>query len=243
MPDWVVVAVDVPDIWPSPEATARFRKREFILRPGEGEVYPDASLLRESGESYEEAATLIYRFLSALCWVERIPLVTKGHSGGTNRTRIGGRPVRPSLPWVSTVMQPREFKVPSLPESVSSEGELALALYREALGLNHETYQFLGFFKILNIRYANGKDQENWINKNLDKLRYPTLGRVQELQQSQSNIGQYLYRRGRNAVAHANAPPTVDPDRLDHTHQFNLDLPVIRELAEYFIETELGVPR
>jgi len=185
----------------------------------------------------------VHRFLSALCWVERTPLVVKGHSGGTHRTRIGGRPRRPGLPGVSTVVRPPEFRVPSLPESVGSEGKLALALYREALGLNHETYQFLGFFKILNIRYAKGEDQAKWINRNLDKLKYPAQGQVQKLQQSQPDIGQYLYTQGRCAVAHANAPPTADPDRLDHTHQFNLDLPVIRELAELFIETELGIPR
>jgi hypothetical protein len=243
MADWVLVAVEVNGVWTESEMKVQFRNRELILRPGEGDRYPDVSILRNPGESYEEAATLIHRFLSALCWIRRYSLVTVGHGGGSHRFRIGGRPAKLSHGWISSVTQPPQFTIGYLPQILTPEGEQALALYREALGLNHETFQFLGFFKIVNIRYATGKDQIGWINSMIPTIKPPTAQRVQDLQRSHANVGEYLYVQGRCALAHANAPPTVDPDRFDHIVQFNQDLPVVRELAEHFIEVELGISR
>ncbi len=243
MADWVVVAVEEYRLWPESEMRVQFRARELILRAGEGDLYPDVSLLRAPNESYYEAATLVHRFLSALCWVKRTPLITTGHSGGTHRTPIGGRPARPSVPWISSVVSRPEFTISSLPEVLTPESELALALYREALGLNHVTYQFLAFFKILNIRHASGSDQIAWINSVLGNVPHPAAQRVQTLQKSHPNVGEYLFVQGRCAVAHANAPPTVDPDRIDQTSQFHSDLLIVRNLAECFMETELAIPR
>ena len=43
-----------------------------------------------------------------------------------------------------------------LPDPEDPRARLALALYREALGLNNDAYQYLGFFKILDILHAKG---------------------------------------------------------------------------------------
>lgn len=242
MPEWVVIAVDVPDIFPIPEESTTFRGREFILRAGDKSLYPDISLLRAPSESYGEAATLVHRFLSALCWTNQIKLITVGHNGGTERTRIGGRPSKVPNPVISSRPRPGvRIATHHLPESLNPEAQLALAIYREALGLECAPYQFLGFFKIINIRYAGGPQQIDWINRAIAHLTYPASERIRAIQQSHPDVGNYLFVQGRCAVAHANTPPTADPDLFDHMVQFNQDLLIVKELAEHFIRSELGV--
>jgi hypothetical protein len=131
-----------------------------------------------------------------------------------------------------------------LPNPPRAEQKLALALYREGLGSNNEFYQFLSFFKTLNIRYSNGPAQIDWINANVSSLNIPTP-RVAELQTSDPNadVGTYLYNQGRCAIAHAAVQPIRDPDDPTDLLAIRKDLPVIQELARIFIEKELGVPR
>jgi len=44
-----------------------------------------------------------------------------------------------------------KFRIDYLPEHTNPKGQLCLALYREALNLNSKPFQFLGFFKIINV--------------------------------------------------------------------------------------------
>jgi len=68
-------------------------------------------------------------------------------SGGGFRIRIG----RSNVHGVQVVGR---WRAEYLREPATDEERLALALYREALALEHLSapYSFLGFFKILNIR-------------------------------------------------------------------------------------------
>ena len=58
-----------------------------------------------------------------------------------------------------------------LPEPSDKKARLAIALHREALGLeqNNLPYAFLGFTKILNLG-GDGKKQIEWINSEIGKL-------------------------------------------------------------------------
>src|SRR5439155_4545323 len=94
----------------------------------------------------------------------------------------------------------------------------------------------------INIRNEKGAAQVAWINANISKLRDPAAKRVSELKTSVPDIGQYLYKQGRNAIAHAYAKPIHDPDDPSALESVALDLPVAHQLAIIFIEQELGVP-
>lgn len=129
-----------------------------------------------------------------------------------------------------------------LPTNTSPEAELALALYREGLSVNSVPFAFLSFFKIFNIRFPTGPTQTSWVNNNLHKIWYsPATDRLQELQRTQPDVGQYLYVQGRCAVAHANASPLVNPDDYAERRRLEFDMPLLKELATLFIEQELGV--
>jgi hypothetical protein len=107
-----------------------------------------------------------------------------------------------------------------------------MALYRDGLNSTNDFYSFLSFFKVINIRYEKGAEQVAWINANLSKLRDPAANRVSELQKSVSDIGKYLYKQGRNAIAHAYGKPIHDPDDPASLESVALDLPVAQQLVK-----------
>ena len=72
--------------------------------------------------------------------------------------------------------------------------------------------------------------------------KFEVSKRIAELKLSGvQDIGEYLYGSCRCAVAHAGTDPTVDPENPDDMERLRLDLPVIRTLASYVIEKELGL--
>jgi len=132
------------------------------------------------------------------------------------------------------------FDQSALQSPDTREKRLAIALYREAGGLNSAPYQFLGYFKIINIARRRGSDQIAWINSALPHVvDQPALARLEQLRGQHPDVGAYLYESGRCAVAHAAEESVVDPDDPADLLRLSLDLPLIRILAEAFMENEL----
>ena len=211
-----------------------FQGREFLLRPETEQLAPSVALAYDPPLTDKEALLLIRRFLSSLSWVEAGPLHetfgigTGGHPGSVGKG--GARLINP------------KFRVDYLPEAKDPKAQLCLALYREAMNLNSEPFQFLGFFKIINALFEKGTDQKAWINKTLPLLNdHWVLERLKELKKRHSDIGEYLYESGRCAVAHAFSKPLVDPDDPEDTQRLSADLPVIRALAEHLMEHQVGI--
>lgn len=242
--EWVVVAVEPAVEWPQGgEVTALFRGREMILRPETTELWADVSVLRLPEEEYFTAATLVHRFLSAMAWKRKAAIRVEGHSGGTQRTRIGGR--RQTVGFRVTVLP--GFDLDGLAEQTTPEQELALALYREALGIPDNTYKFLALFRILNVSLRTPQAQIQWIDDQLATLPYPARPRAEELAgevvpRPYSSVGAYLYAAGRSALAHAFAPPFVDPDLMDDTYRINRDLIVVEALVDRYMTTAFNLP-
>jgi hypothetical protein len=62
------------------------------------------------------------------------------------------------------------------------------------------------------------------------------------LRRTQPDIGDYLWKQGRNAIAHANANPILDPDLPTDRVAATRDADLMQGLAEVLIQEELGVP-
>ena len=243
--EWVVIGIEPAVEWlQGNEVTASYRGREMILRPETPELWADVSLLRLPDEEYFTAATLVHRFLSAMAWKRKAALRVEGHSGGTQRTRIGGR--RETVGF-RVIVQPG-FDLDDLVEQTTPEQELALALYREAIGIADNTYKFLALFRILNISLGTPQMQIAWINNQLATLLHPAkaradaLGTQDPVGKTYPTTGAYLYAAGRSALAHAFAPPFVDPDLMDDTYRINRDLIVVEALVERYMTAVLNLP-
>jgi len=235
MKEWAQIGLDTGIPWPTAEVTVPFSGRQIILTPGTEDLLTTVSIQTTEGESTEEARAVLNRFLSSLSWVWKAHARRVISGGGGHRIRLGRSLYR------GITISPEHFRCDYLPEPSSKDQRLALALYREALGVNSVAYKFLGFFKVLNIK-VSGARLIAWVNAHLADLRdAQALKRIDEIQASSSDVGKYLYVSGRCAVAHASANPIVDPDDPADMLRLENDLPVAKALAELFIEKELGI--
>jgi hypothetical protein len=208
----------------------------LVLRPPENTSAADVRLQYEHPHLERKAFEAILRFLTALSWWHHCP----------TRVRLAPACTAPTLRVGKGSFGPPLRKGYCLPDGVKSRSDpkarLALALYREALSVKGTPYEFLGYFKIISVRYK-GDQIIPWIHNAIPLLTDKRAkDRVLELQASEADIGKYLYVSGRCAVAHAFSDPVVDPDNPDDLSRLIADMPVARALAEYLIETEFGIP-
>lgn len=226
--------------WPKEETTISFGGYDLILKPATRDKSQSVHI-DLNGITNIEALTLINRFLSILAWCDDQAM--ENHYGWS------GNPVPVAVPKIrnatgSCIAFPfyREFeKDPKV--------NLALALYREGLTVNSNAFQFLSFFKILNIfwrdKYINKKNEivegiRDYLNKLMDEL---AIKRKEELLKKEEDIAEYLYESGRCAIAHAYSEPIVDPDDVEQLRRLSEDIHIIKNIAELLIENELNVPR
>ena len=234
MAPWVVVGVDSSVAWPTSDTAIEFDGHKMTLRPGSKELVPTIAFEYPSDLTFDDALLIVRRFMSSLAWVERSTVREEGVTGGSHPIRIG-------WPAKGNVIT-HHFRQDYLPAPQDRRTRLALALYREALGLNSVAYAFLGFFKIINLLKKTGPEQKEWINAALPRIKdHRALDRKNELANTEPDLGAYLYESGRCAVAHAYTEPIADPEDVADLTKLRKDLPLIQALAEHAIETELGV--
>ncbi len=232
---WMIVTVETELEWPAEETSVPFMGRTLILRPPDDDSAADVRLQYEHPQSERRAFDAICRFLTALSWWHRRPARARLRIGCTAPMRGGKGGYGP--PLRANYQLPQAIQSPSDPKA-----RIALALYREAISVENTPYEFLGYFKIINVCYPSGRDQITWINNTLPQLTdNRAKDRISELSTSQNDIGDYLYHSGRCAVAHACTSPVVDPDNPHDVFRLSADMPVARALAEYLIENELGI--
>lgn len=187
-------------------------------------------------EEYE----LAMRFLSRLAFEADMPIGVITSVGCPTRfppmihqpKRMGG------------IVYPADYKLKSS-EASSTKEDLAYAFYKEGLSSSSVYYSFLSFYKVIQLAFdEKDKDIKNWINSNLDpnNLRYPgVIQRIRELQNQGKNVAVHLLSSGRIAIAHAKPKGirAVDPDNPDDKRRLNKDLPIVKGLARYAIESGL----
>lgn len=154
------VGIDTQIAWPVKEQVVIFRGREFHLLPGSDTLASMIRVKTEAGFTQLDADKLIFELLSALAWAEQAGTVTTHGNWCTAPLNIGKGPMG----------MIGEGHFDYLPDPADPKAKLALALYREGLSVNLTPYQFLGFFKVINIVKNGGNDQMQWINDNLQHI-------------------------------------------------------------------------
>lgn len=241
---WLNVGVKGSAAWPTEETVLEFGGHKVVLKPATRETEQSVHVnLR--GISDIEALTLINRFLSVLSWCDDQPM--------ENRYGWSGNPVPVAVAKESRVVG-SSIGFPFYRELERDEkARLALALFREGRSVNSAPFEFLSYFKILNIFWkdkhvsVNGQRQNpivEGIRATLPTLKDDlALARLQALNASESDVAKYLYESGRCAVAHAYSDPIVDPDDVSDLRRLSEDLQIVKAIAEHLIEAELKVSR
>ena len=136
-----------------------------------------------------------------------------------------------------------EFDLSDLPAIVDGPGKLALALIREARGLNHPGYSFLSFFRALETAIPNGQARGAWVTANIDRVEgHRAKDAIDKLKADvQGDIGKHLRESGRHAIAHAKADPIINPDDPRDARRLDAERPIIEGLAVRAIEDHLGI--
>ena len=187
-----------------------------------------------SNDNLDEMTT-VNRFLSMVSWADKQSL--------RNNYGWSGNPVPRAVPKTSLARSVNRDFLTRWDPLLDPKQQLEVALYREAMSVTSIPYQFLGFFKILNISCKDGRAQKAWIKDTLPRLTERYLqDRLLALSSAESDVAAYLYESGRCAVAHAFSDPLIDPDDLTHLRRLSEDLEVVQALAEYLIKYELNVP-
>lgn len=232
---WIVANIKQQIGWPTNNTLIEFRDCPLLLLPESDILLLGIAFRQERSFSGNEARTMINHYLSSLAWVEGRSLHVIGWSGG------GPHPFRWAKSNLGSIVT-STFHHKYLPDPSKKELRIALALYREALSLEHVAYSFLSYYKIINLKYAKGGEQKKWIDQNLKNVtERDAVKRRDDLSQGGNSVSDYIYVSCRCAIAHAGTEPMVDPENFDDEKSLNLDLPLIKNLAELMIEYGFGI--
>jgi len=230
---YLTVGIETQIPWPATERVVTFCGRRFRFIPASAKLTRMIRVETDEGFTRFDADKLIFELLSALAWAEQAAAVATVENWCTAPVNIGKGP--------TGVIGNGHFD--HIPNPQNPKAKLALALYREGLSVNLVSYQFLGFFKVINIIWDRGPDQIQWIRDHLQlATNKDAVDRIAVLKTTEPDVANYLYVSGRCAVAHAfDQNNVVNPDDPTDLIRLSKDLPVIRELARIAVEQELDV--
>jgi hypothetical protein len=234
--DWIVANLDTSISWPVEAQKVAYLGTEFWLVPITRESYPAVATKRHA-ESREEVRSRLMRFLSAVSWSESAGIMVDSFGGGS-LPRPMGRQKSSGL----TITQ--DLNLTYLPEPADDRGRLALALMREARGLNHPAYAFLSFYRVLEAAIpAPHPARDKWIATNLGRLRNPHAQDALKALNAAGvlNVADHIRKARRHAIAHAASGTIINPDDIKESDNIRSELPIMIGLAELAIEEEIGV--
>ena len=237
---WLNCGVTTQAIWPEKQKEVKYGNHTFILMPLTKKHSASVHIALK-GISNVEGLTLINRFLSALGWKCAEPAINHyGWGGNPNPVPVP----RYRIPYGHS---PSEVFPDEVCEIADKKAKLAVALYREARSIDSIPFQFLNYFKILNIFWNDKtKKGKNELVEGLraslsDLTEKDCIKRIKEIENKEGNVSDYLYKSGRCAVAHAFADPIVDPDDVTDLHRLSEDLWLMRTLTAHLIEKNYGI--
>lgn len=236
--NWMVATVDPRMSWPTQRQLVSFNEKEFVLFPDSADADQTAAIAIRADRyelSSEEARREIMRFCSALSWAEGSGLSIIAWGGGNLPRPIGVRRGR----IITDFLEVGDMPIPS-----TDEERAAIAFYREGISLDNPFYGFLSLFKAIGALLPNGKKREKWIADALERLDdHRAKERRDELRSQGTDVSAYLWDECRNAIAHAERDPYVNPDEVDDHFRLSKDLPLLRNLAELAIEENSSLKR
>jgi hypothetical protein len=244
--NFINAPVDAQIEWPRKEAVITFGRWELISFPPSRDH--DASLhldLLRAGLSDVEAISVFNQLLSIASWLDdTFAVLLPGDSGSP----VPCRPRRQTRRWPSSILD----SWCNSWQPLKDEGALrALAIYREAVNMDdfHSVpYAVLGFYKILESAYPQGSERARnlekevaqlFAKKNIDERQLREIGFTPK--DSPEQIAKFLKEAGRDAVAHANKEPVVNPDDARQQRRMSVAASILGEVARSCIQSRFQV--
>jgi hypothetical protein len=234
--DWVCLNVDTSCPWPVRPQSTDFGGHRIWVIPLTLEEYPGIAVQCSPGLNRDEAAKLLYRFLSVLAWREEHGIAV-AHQSGDRRPHMVGL----NKKYGFSICEGFDFTELICPEE--EDTRIALALMREARSLNHYGYAFLSFWRVLELAFPASKQREAWIERALSRLTGHGVAEALNsiTAEGLKDVSRHLFESGRCAVAHASRKPIVNPDDPSDSRRLYRELPLVREMAVLAIEERFGI--
>jgi hypothetical protein len=235
--DWLCLNIESGAAWPTRAQPFTFEGHQLWVMPHTSDNYPGLAMNRPADLDRDDAWALLHRALSYVAWMENSGAMVAFRSGGNlpRMMGLGGKG--------GGVILRDTFDFSEVHEAADERGRMALALMREARGLNHPAYAFLSFFRVLEVAIPNGKARGDWVAANLENAGdHRAKEAVAKLRETGiEDIGVHLRESGRHAIAHAKADPIINPDDPRDAKRLQAELPIIEGLAVLAVETQLGI--
>jgi hypothetical protein len=180
---------------------------------------------------------MVLRFLSLLAWENSLPARIKfSVSGGRTAYSKAYSPRGGTLGLrIDPLFWPRSFN-----RSLDKSQRVALALYREAMNSSSTFYEFLSYYKILELALPGGAQvRGKWLDaKAIPKLGY--VPRMKEILAQHPNLENYLRKVKVNGIKHA-INMTIDPDSPEDQLATTKDNRLMEQIARLVMNDKLGL--
>lgn len=128
--------------------------------------------------------------------------------------------------------------------SVTEDQARAFSLYNDFLYTENLPLKIICLWKIFEIPSARGHSPKNRVNEILDKN--PSIADkhslLTELHGQGKDIGQYMKKRFRNAVAHISRPPHFSSYRFEDWVELKEASNALSDIASTYLKDDIGLP-
>jgi hypothetical protein len=251
-PDFANFPVTGQIDWPNAEVVFMFGEHEIHAFPTSREHAASLHInLATSGPTNFEGRTVLNQLLSIGAWLDdTFVILHDGWSGSpipVRPNRVGGKgEIMSSIidGWCNSWSPIEDATV-----------RRALAIYRDALNLKYlhaAIFSTVGFYKIFEIMFKGGQKKDylhrlsaeyissaefveaHLSRSHLKAMEFDHLPDAEEL-------ADFLYKTGRNAVAHANFLSSINPDNAAESRKISCAANILRVMSRRMITEELGV--
>jgi len=228
----------------------RYRDHLFKLIQNSPRKHADVLLTlipTARGEEEQIAYSLASEFLSALSW-ENNSQIAMRHGGGYGaRDGVSLRSARcgiydiPKLPSYYSSM--KGYTIDRIPKVETEEQRTALTLFRDGYSSNHTYLSFLLYWQVLDTAGGIATEIATQIY-GAHKRSLHIQSSIEQLNLGGQDLGDYLWERCRNAIAHikrANNRTSIKPDNAEDNRRIFISTHIICEIARYFIRHYLNL--
>jgi len=226
-----------------PYAYIRFEGMVMRWINGTHEADATVSFGVASLQSHSTEDERLNRFLSLLVW----------EHGGHARIKFGGGGSRTAYSHVYSPRMAGGMRVdPGFLQreailELTTDQKLALGVFREAQNSSSTFYEYLSYYKILELAVTNCKGvdskaaREQWLNDvAIPKLCHDAGVRVKEIMKGHSSLECYLREIPANGIKHA-IKKTVDTDKPGNQIATAKDIFLMKEIAKLVMQDKLGL--
>ncbi|MDA2920347.1 hypothetical protein MYX76_12790 [Desulfobacterota bacterium AH_259_B03_O07] len=136
----------------------------------------------------------------------------------------------------------------SIPDVTDDDQRFALKLWNEAQSSHSPFFSFINYWSIVELPRVRGVNHKsraiNWIN-GLSSNKISGLSELRKNLKSKynfsSDVGNFLYSEGRNAIAHVTRDPTLRRYDRESYEKISDLTPAMRAIAKYYIINELNL--